>query len=183
MLSLLGLTGTLALFLPFSSDVSPLRALRDAGLAQAALPAFLAPVVSLVSWRAARRGRLRLLAREVAYVLSASMVGLTASVWWGVLWRWEVPNQDAVSVALSAAVLVGCVATLAVNARSRESRRHAPALALQGAYLTHATLCLALLFPRWEIGAYAVLAAAMAFAWQMRLVAGRAPRSVLGADR
>lgn len=162
---LLAVPGVMALFLPFTSGVSPYEGVRFSGsffnLALLAAPAFLA--VPIAVWHARRLYSNRLSAFEVAlaYTLSAAaMVSvLTAIVLslpkilssWGLL---------AIALCLG---LGGANALLLVgNLRRRLPREAAAEVFLLGGYLPTAVFCLVALGLD-EIGSYVVLTACIAY--------------------
>jgi len=160
------MTGTVALFLPLTWRYSPLQAVAGP-FAQAALPAFLAPVASLASVRCLWSGALSRVEREVAYVVAASMAAVTLSTYWSIEWPDNV--RDVVAHALPVVILCWGAYAMAGNARSPSRQPYNPVVALQCAYVAHAVLAL-VGATSWDAGAYLVLLAAMAFATQMVLV-------------
>ena len=80
LLTVVGITGIVGLFLPFADSTSPVDAVSDRELWRLALPFFLAVLVSAASIRWVISGSFSRPERAIAYVVSASMVGVTLSL-------------------------------------------------------------------------------------------------------
>jgi hypothetical protein len=81
LLTVVGMTGIAGLFLPFTFGTSPVDAVSNRELWRLALPAFLAVLASAASIRWVITGSFSGRERAIAYVVSASMAGVTLSLW------------------------------------------------------------------------------------------------------
>jgi hypothetical protein len=97
------------------------------------------------------------------------MVGVTLSLWFpfdggpATIQAWLAFVSPIPILALGVYFLIR-------NSRKGASRNFNPVMAIQVAYLVHAVLCLIVYFGDWEMGAYCVLVAALAFVLQIVLV-------------
>jgi hypothetical protein len=162
LLTVVGMTGIAGLFLPFTWGTSPVDAVSEGALWRLALPFFLAVLASAASIRWVISGSFSGLERATAYVVSASMVGVTLSLWFPL---GPSTTQE----------------WLIRNSRIAPSRQFNPVMAIQVAYLAHAVLCLIGFFGLWELGAYCVLVAALAFVLQI-ILASAQPGRLWGGD-
>ena len=175
LLTVAGITGIVALFLPFTWGKSPVDAVSDKELWRLALPFFLAVLASAASIRWVISGSFSRLERTIAYVVSASMVGVTLSRWFpwedrpATILEWLGAVSPELILALGGYFLIR-------NSRMGPSRNFNPVMAIQIAYLANAVLCLIAFFGDWELGAYCVLVAVLAFVLQIILA------SALGMD-
>jgi len=94
------------------------------------------------------------------------MAGVTLSLWFP---GRPTTIQDRVAFLSPAPILALGVYFLIRNSRMEPSRKFNPVVAIQIAYLANAVLCLIAFFGNWELGAYCVLAAALAFVLQIVL--------------
>ena len=169
-LTLLGMTGIPALFLPFSHDYSPVRAVfDDSGLWQVALPFFLSPLAVAVSLRWMMSGALSRVARAITYAISSVAAAVTLS---GYFTAYDPPSdlQEWLSLVMPLATLFLGICLLIRNSRMLPSREFNPVMAIQTAYLANAVLGLIALFGEWQVGAYCALVAASAFMLQTTLI-------------
>lgn len=167
LLTVVGMTGIAGLFLPFTFRTSPVEA-STTELWRLAVPFFLAVLASAASIRWVVSGSFSGSERAIAYVVSASMVCVTLSLWF--------PFKDGPATIQEWLALVSPVPILGLgayllirNPRMGPSRKFNPVMAIQIAYLTNAVLCLIAFFGDWELGAYCVLVAALAFLLQIVL--------------
>lgn len=176
MLTVAGGLGIAALVVPFSFDVTPVQAMTGWKLWQLALPGLLPLLIlpATASWL--RSGKLPPLVRVVSYVLAAVTALDTLSLYRDLLGAAPFDLQGWL-------LLLGPVAILALGGLAlRRARRtgsasaYAPILALQVAYLAHAMLACVGEYPRWQVGAYLVLATMGAYALQIDLIRKAAER-------
>jgi hypothetical protein len=168
LLTVVGMTGIAGLFLPFTFGTSPVDAASNKELWRLALPFFLAILASAASIRWVISGSFSGRERAIAYVVSASMVGVTLSLWFP-FEGGPATLQEWLAIVSPEPILALGVYFLIRNSRMTPSRKFNPVMAIQIAYLAHAVLCLIAFFGDWELGAYCVLVAALAFVLQMIL--------------
>jgi hypothetical protein len=175
MLTLASLTGTAGVFLPFTWDVSPLRAIQP--LPQLALPALLAPLATAGAIRWLISGSLSKVESIIAYFASASMMVLSLSVWLSGEPARRFDLHDLVTLSIHFLTFALGIGALIWNWRIG-SRQFSPVMSIQAIYVAHVAMCLAGFFGYWEVGAYLILVAALVFATQvvLVLVAGREGR-------
>ncbi len=171
----LALPGVVALFLPFTVGVSPLIAVVKLDFSSPfmllAAPAFLA--VPIAAWQARRcaGGRLSVIEIGLAYSLAtAAMLAVLVDTGIG-LSESSLPELGLSGLAL----LAGCwgfaganVLLLARNLVRRVPNEVTAEVFLLGGYLPNAVFCLIGFFPRgwfsgWDVGAYVVLIACVAY--------------------
>jgi len=169
LLTLLGMSGIAGLFLPFTSDVSPVEAAPVSELWRVAVPFFLAVLASAASIRWIISGSLSKAERAIAYVASAAMAGVTVSMWF-TLDRESRTIREWLSIVSPGPILALGIYFLIRNSKMGSSRNFNPVMAIQVAYLANAVLCLIAFLREWQVGAYCVLAAAVAFVLQIILV-------------
>jgi hypothetical protein len=172
------MTGIAGLFLPFTWGTSPVDAVSEGALWRLALPFFLAGLASAASIRWVISGSFSGLERATAYIVSASMVGVTLSLWFPF---GPSTTQEWLAIISPEPILALGVYFLIRNSRMGPSRQFNPVMAIQVAYLAHAVLCLIGFFGRWELGAYCVLVAALAFVLQI-ILASAQPERLWGGD-
>jgi len=166
LLTIVGMTGIVGLFLPFTFGTSPVDAVSDKELWRLALPFFLAVLASAASIRWVISGSFSGAERAIAYVVSASMAGVTLSLWFP---DRPVTMQDRLAFVSPVPILALGFYFLIRNSRMEPSREFNPVMAIQIAYLANAVLCLIAFFGGWELGAYCALVAALAFVLQIVL--------------
>jgi len=168
LLTIVGMSGTVGLFLPFTFGTSPVDAVSDQVLWRVALPFFLAVLASAASIRWVLSGSFSGLERAIAYFVSASMVGVTLSLWFPLK---EGPStiQEWLAFVSPEPILALGIYFLIRNSRMGPSRNFNPIMVIQIAYLANAVLCLILFFRDWQWGAYCILVAAVAFVLQIVL--------------
>lgn len=168
-----GLTGIVALFLPFTEGVSPV----DAALSyfwKIATPFFLSILISGASIRWAVSRSLSRVERWVAYMLScASAFATLFFVFLSLNW-WPSNAQDWVSRALPVPVLALGAFAVIRNARFGMLPDLSAVMAMQVAYLANSLLCLVGFWGDWgggwQIGAYFVLVASVIYLVQIVLI-------------
>jgi hypothetical protein len=168
LLTVVGIIGIVGLFLPFTFGTSPMNAVSDKELWRLALPFFLAVLASAASIRWVISGSFSGRERAIAYVVSASMAGVTLSLWFP--FRDGPANiREWLAFVSPEPILALGVYFLIRNSRMGSSRNFNPVMAIQIAYLANAVLCLIAFFGDWQLGAYCVLVAALAFVLQIAL--------------
>jgi hypothetical protein len=172
LLTVAGMTGIAGLFLPFTWGKSPVDAASYKELWRLALPFFLAVFASAASIRWVVSGSFSGLERAIAYVVSTLMVGVTLSIWFSL----GPTSQEWLAIIIPGSILASGVYFLIRNSRTGPSRQFNPVMAIQVAYLAHAVLCVIGYLGRWELGAYCVLVAALAFLLQIILVSAQPGR-------
>ena len=169
LLTVIGMTGIAALFLPFAWGKSPIEAVSLEELWRLALPFFLAVLASAAGFRWIISGSFSGFERATAYVVSGLMAGVTLSLWFPF---GPSSTQEWLTLISPEPILALGIYLLIRNSRRGLSREFNPVMAIQISYLAHAALCLIGFLGRWELGAYCVLVAALAFVIQIILASG-----------
>ncbi|HQR17382.1 MAG TPA: hypothetical protein PK948_03370 [Gemmatimonadales bacterium] len=174
-LTVAGLAGVAAVFLPFAAGVSPLQAVVDSDLWRYAAPFFLAPLIAVATRHWALFGTLGRRESMLAYIVSGASILGTLSMYA----KWEYPPdglQMQLAVALPIAVLIiGGIGLRQMRKGAGSPKEYAPALALQVAYLSNAALCLAgfygesLFSNGWGVGAWVVIWTCLVYLGQIAL--------------
>jgi hypothetical protein len=173
LLTVVGLTGVVALFLPFTFDESPVSATGD-GLWQVALPFFLAVPVAATAAHWVIAGSLSRPERIVAYAMSVASAGLTILFLTALLDReWPRLVQDWLAFAATMITMSAGGCLLLRNRVVEQSREFGPVLAIQAAYLANALLCLITFLGEWQVGAYCVVVTVIAYLLQIILVSAQ----------
>lgn len=172
LLTIPGVAGVAALFLPFTFGVSPVAAVlsQEWEVQRLALPLFLAPFASAGALRWISSGSFSRFERVTAYVLGSTLAFLTLSLSLLAL-LFEPPTTVHDWIILAAPLVALCVGIclLIRNSRRKRGAELNPVVAIQIPYLAHSALLLIAFFGEWQVGAYCVLAAAMAFLFQIIL--------------
>jgi hypothetical protein len=168
-LMVLGALGLPALFLPFTLNTSPHRALMDWGLWRVTLPAYLVVFILPATKRWLTVGAMSRLARVIGYALAvAAALLIFLSYMHFTAWpenpvQWVAAVGPLLILGFGARVLVG-------NLRPGRPTAYGPILALQVVYIANAMLGLGASFPDWQVGAYCIVITIMAYALQIDLV-------------
>lgn len=157
--------GTVALFLPFTFDVSPLSGLQDHDRVwMLAVPFFLAPVMLYMALRLSTAGAISPVERRVAGALSLAVVLLTASFYVLPSENDKWPSSELEWTSFIAPLVLFVVeAGLLWRLRRRVSPDLFALAALVCAYLPNAVLCLIAFGDDWQVGAHVTLATVMAY--------------------
>ena len=168
-------TGIATLFLPFTSNTSPMDAAIDKNLWWVADPFFLTMLITALSahWRLS--GSLSQVERALAYVVSAISAGVT-------LWFLALEGHGAVRETQGLIAMVASMATLLVgafvvvrNVKRGVADALSPVTAMQVAYLANGIFCLTIFYGDWQKGAYYALVTAgmylVQIAWAGRIAA------------
>jgi hypothetical protein len=169
LLTVVGMTGIAGLFLPFTFGASPLEAASTKEFWRLAVPFFLAVLASAASIRWVISGSFSGGERTIAYVISASMVGVTLTSLWLLSKEGPANIQEWLAFVSPVPILTLGGYFLIRNSRIGPSREFNPVMAIQIAFIANAVLCLIAFFGNWELGAYCVLIAALAFVLQIVL--------------
>jgi hypothetical protein len=195
LLTVLGLAGIPALFLPFYFNTSPVDTFLDDSDSERwllGLPFFLAPFAVAASWRWIVAGSLSRGWRIVGLGLglAASMAVITASylITSALSHLFDSGPPGPPNTLLGWIMLAIPVMTLLAggfllhrNSRDVRSREFNPVLSMQTAYVAHALFFLILFSGEWQSGAYFVLVTTIAFIVQPVLIL-RTQHSTRGND-
>jgi len=175
-LAIAGLTGVVSLFIPFTWDVSPMKALLDKDFWKLAAPFFLTILISIASFRWLITGSFSRGWQTIGYFISAVSAIITISFFFT---GGASPSEFMEWIALAVAVVVLLAGSWLVIAKSRKqiAEGYCPLIALQVAYLANCLMCLVLFRPEynslfgysWQIGAWLSLATAMIYMFQIYL--------------
>ena len=165
--------GTVALFLPFTSDVSPIMGITigDEGIWMLALPFVLAPLALYLSLRLVVTGSATAIERRLVTWISLGVVLLTPSF---IAWGDPGPRPSTLRgwtllIVPLAVILAGAV--LFWRGRRRDVAADARAVAaLTCAYLPNVVLCELLFAGNLQIGAYVTIATAVGYALVAALI-------------
>ena len=168
-LTLLGVPGLPALFLPFAWGTSPYEALLDLDLLRLAFPAFLVVFILPALKRWLGSGALSRQAELTGYGLAAAGAALVLfsytkfRAWPDGPLEWVATVGPLLTLGVGARFLVQTL-------RDGGARGYAPILALQTVYLANGILALGALYRDLQIGAYCILVTMLAYAFQIDLV-------------
>lgn len=173
-----GIAGIVALFLPFTGDISPIAAIFDGiiwdPIWRLALPFFLTIPILVASIRLAMTNSLSKLESVIAYILGAAAIGNFVS--WFAIGLSEDPSALSDStgwlfLAIMIAPLLLGFALLVRDLRTKRLQGYRPVLALQIAYFGNTIYCLVGFAsdPGWQAGAYLSLVTAVAYLIQIGL--------------
>lgn len=186
---LLSLIGTAALFLPFTSDTSPLRALVAAVTPGAfpfrliflAVPFFLSIAILAYQARSLMVDRIPDAEIAIAYALSIvamlSVLGFIAPLAFA---DYVISRHETISIVVAIA-FVGTNLLVLLRNRRAELPRDATAEAfLLGGYLPNSAFCLAAFYPDglfsgWNIGAYLIAVVSLGYLAAIVLLSRRRP--------
>ena len=181
-LAIVGIAGIVALFIPFTADISPMVAIFTGSFWQLALPLFLTIPILVASIRLAMTNSLSKLESAIAYILGGTAIGNT--VFWQAVGFAEEPDAPSdpfawLGLALMLVVPLLGIALLIRDLRKKRLQGYRPVLALQAAYLGNTILCLIVFAndPGWQAGAYLSLVTAIAYLLQIGLAYARARQS------
>ncbi len=182
---MLSFLGAAALFLPFTSEVSPWDVVRGAPDLDEyilfAAPLFL--VIPTVAWELRKLVARRLKSGEIAaaYVLAvAAMLPVFDSAIFVVQGAGLDEIAVVLAIAVSMALAVENVLLLMRNRRAGQLREATAEAFLLGGYLPNATLCLILWYPRglfsgWDPGAYIVAVVCVGYVTAIVLLSRKQP--------
>jgi len=177
-LTLVGFAGVAGVFLPFTYDYSPLRAVGESDLWKLGAPFFLSVFVAIASLRWITSGRFSRAERVASYTLSV----LTAGV---ILWMWvEVIGprpriDDWGFILIPPVTFLTAVFLVIVGSINGGARGFSPVAALQVPYLGNCLLLLIEFARHWQLGAWFSLITASAYVLQIFLIRAR-PGALLG---
>ena len=178
-----GVTGILALFLPFTAGYSPMSVVRDGDLWRLAFPFFASILIAAASARWIVFGPFSRSEQMVAYVLSTATAGAMLSLYAVYVTgeSWPAGFQEWLSAIVPLVILALGAAIVIRNLRTGRCREFNPVIALQVAYLAHSVLCLVSFFGNWQVGAVCVLITTCAYSLQIVLISAQQgpPRATL----
>ncbi len=174
--ALVGLAGIVALFLPFTSDESPVSA-ASGQFWRLALPFFLTVLVCLGSLRWIVAGRLSHVEVVVGCLASVSSACLTLTLYLQDIRPSDL--RDWVSFLVPPIILIVGVALVVRNRRRGLPGGLTTLTSLQVAYLANCLLCLIAFFGEWQAGAYFALLTALVYLAQIAAACREAGRSGL----
>jgi hypothetical protein len=174
-LTLVGVTGIAAVFLPFTWSISPFSAafMKDFDLWQIAWPAFLPLLITVVSLRwlfATTLSRTELTIAHSAGAVSIALVCITLFGFIRNIEWWPTDVNEWLTLIFPVVTLVFGIYVLI---RSRKNLIINPFLAIfsmQVAYIANCFLCLISFFGEWQIGAYFCLITVIVYLIQIILV-------------
>jgi hypothetical protein len=175
LLTLTGVIGIAAIFLPFSWSISPFSAafMKDFDLWQIAWPAFLPLLITVVSLRwlfAPAFSRTEVIISHFAGAVSIGLVCYTLFSFLTNIGGWPTGLNEWLSLIFPFVTLAFGVYVLI---RSRKSLIYMPFMAIfsmQVAYVANCLLCLISFHGEWQIGAWFCLITVIAYLIQIILV-------------
>jgi hypothetical protein len=168
--------GIIAIFLPFTFNLSPWAAALASFRGEIfmneiwhiALPAFLPVLITIATLRWLIKETLSLSERMIAYVLSATSVCITLSLLLKNGWPKEI--KDWFIIVIPVIALVFGIFVLLRNRHNTTLTPFLTIIAMQIAYMVNCLLCLTGFFGGWQIGAYCSLVTVIVYLIQMILV-------------
>lgn len=163
-----GLAGVVAVFLPFTENISPFDTLYRS-LWQLGLPFFLALPITAASVRLLLSASLSTAEKTFAYVMSLGAI-IILFPFFEEFFPFEVQYAiEFIPIALYCVVLIVGLAYLVVGLKSRNLGKHAPVTAMQIVYIAHCSFLLTLFYidSRLQAGAYLTLFAAVVYLVQI----------------
>ena len=169
-LGLAVITGTAALFLPFTAGVSPFNAVVPDStdffpVWRLAWPFFLIVPIAVLGVRVARSGRLTRADAIVAYALAIGVAGLTLSQYVDGTLKLSNGRPEVISMVVPIVVLIAGGSLVWRQRRVPGTANLSPLTALTVPYLANMALCLIGFWGEWQVGAYVAAAATVASAW------------------
>ena len=168
LLTLIGLTGVFALFLPFTFSESPTSAVAGRDFWRLGLPFFLVVPVSLGYIRWIITGALSRAERVFGYLMGVISACLTLSLY--VQGSGPSRIRDWVSLVLP---LIVFAAGGFITSRNWRTDRVNALVAMQVAYVANSLLCLTSFFGEWQVGAYVTLLPTLSYAAQITAASRR----------
>ena len=172
--------GLVGIFLPFVGGYSPFTALKEGFAPTLAAAAFLSPLITVAALRYLNRGTLTTIERGALWLVSAIFLLLYLWGWYLTLaastdWSSTVWGSVPSAIVLCLPVLLlGLGIWITVRAVRHATRRGlAPILALRTMYVVNAAFGLSAFFGDWQLGAWAILIAALIHLYLMSLALGR----------
>ena len=180
--ALAALMGLVGIFLPFASGYSPFTALKDGFAPTLAAAAFLSPLITYLALRLLNRGSLTSIERGVSWLVGASFLGAYGWGWYLSIAEWAGGasigwgGMSSAVILFLPLLLLGFGIWITSRAlRHTALRGYAPVLALRTMYVVNAAFGLSAFFGNWQLGAWAILIAALIHLYLMSTVLG--PRS------
>lgn len=175
--ALMGLAG---IFLPFAGGYSAFTALKQGFAPSLAAAAFLSPLITFMALRFLSRGSLTAVEYGLGWLVSAIFLCLylwgwyltlaASTDWSSTVWG-SLPSAIVLFLPL---LLLGLGIGITVrSARHATMRSAAPILALRTMYVVNAAFGLSAFFGGWQVGAWAILVAALIHLYLMSLALGR----------
>ena len=172
MISVTGLTGISAIFLPFASSVSPMEAVRYGfgGIFEdfwkLGTPFLLSIFILGASLHWIISGTLSKVERWLAYIISISVVCVTFSI------IDSLPSSFSGWIILLTIISIFAIGTFLVirNIRAGKIKQFSPIMAMQTAYLGNCVFCLASFRDDLNIGAYCTLVTAVLYIAHMVMI-------------
>jgi hypothetical protein len=178
--ALAALMGLVGIFLPFASGYSAFTALRDGFLPTLAAAAFLSPLITYMALRFLYRGSLAAIERRLSWLVGAAFLGAYGWGWYlsiaewagGVSIAWG--GMSSVIILFLPLLLLGLGIWITGRAfRHATTRGYAPILLLRTMYVVNAAFGLSGFFGSWQLGAWAILIAALIHLYLMSLALRR----------
>lgn len=166
-LTIIGASGILAIFIPFTWDNSPLNAVFDKYMWRLGWPCFFPILVSIASLRLLFSKTLSRTEQVIAYLLSLTSVCITLSFYFVFVSEMPSTFKEWLSYIIPL-IMVGFA--IFVLIRFRNNATFMPVLAIfsmQFAYLANILLCLIGFLGEWQIGAYFSLVTAIIYLTQI----------------
>ena len=176
LLTVVGLVGIAALFLPFTEGVSPadvvlayFRGEDTATIWKLAVPFFLSVLVSSASLRWIVSGTLSRPERMIAHFVSVAIASMTLSLYWDDV-TWPSNIREWLALATPVSTLILGVYIVIRSWRMPSLRELSALMSMQVAYLANCLLCLISFVGGWQIGAYFALVTAVVYSAQIAVM-------------
>ena len=169
LLTIVGLTGIAAIFLPFTWNESLINAVNDRNLWRLALPAFLPLIIAGLSLRWLFSKKLSSSEQAIAYIVSLASGCVTLSFYLISDYGWPTDFKEWLTYVIPLITLGLGIFTLLSRRRNLTKKPFLAIKSMQIAYLANILLCLTGFFGEWQIGAYFSLITVGAYLSQMIL--------------
>ncbi|MEI8114574.1 MAG: hypothetical protein WCI54_13140 [Bacteroidia bacterium] len=175
-LAVAGTSGIAGLFLPFSWNTSPMKAVLDENVFQLAVPSFLSVFITAATIRWIISVSFSKAEKAIAYFVGLAAAGVTLSIYFKDGW-WSYDFQGWLAFATPIVVMIAGSYLMLMNSKMQFSKKTNPLIAMQVPYLANCLMCLVMFLPNsadwlsgyWQIGAYFCLAASIVYMIQIAL--------------
>lgn len=177
-LVIIGGIGIIAIFIPFTWSVSPIDAAFYKDTWRLAWPAFLPPLITIISLRWLKFNTLSRAEKKLAYLAAIASIGVTLSFYLETNDGWPGSFREWLSFVFPFITLGFGILALLRSRQHTVLQGFRPIMSLQFAYLANMLLCLTGFLGEWNIGAYFSLVTVIAYLTQMLLIFRYAKRNI-----
>ncbi len=175
-LAVAGTSGIAGLFLPFSWNTSPIKAVLDENVFQLAAPAFLSLFITAATIRWIISGAFSKAEKAIAYLVGLAAAVVTLTIYLEDGW-WSYDFQGWSAFAIPIVVMIAGSYIMLINSKMQFSKKTNPLIAMQVPYLANCLMCLVMFLPNsgdwlsgdWQVGAYFCLVNSIVYMVQIAL--------------